>query len=105
MSADLDVLFLVIAAALGGAAFFFIGYNARKLKAGRKIALAEDKAKKAEMYAQRDDATKRILLSNVGESHSMHRILLGASNLPFIEINSLPDSPNNPRPTIPLGAG
>lgn len=59
MSGDLNVLFLGIAIIFGGAVFFFIGYSARKLRAEKKIVLAEDKAKKIIEEAKREAGNRR----------------------------------------------
>ncbi len=59
MSADLNILFFGAMIIFWGAVFFFIGYNVRKLKARKKIALAEDRAKKIIEEANREAENRR----------------------------------------------
>lgn len=59
MGGDLSILFLGIMVILGGAVFFFLGYSARKIKAEKKIALAEDRAKKIIEEAKREADNRR----------------------------------------------
>ncbi len=59
MLGDLNALFLGAIIIFGGVAFFFIGYSVRKLKAEKKVALAEDKAKKIIEEAKRESDNRR----------------------------------------------